>query len=384
MIRHLTTRQLAADIVVGALWLLFGAVTFLRGSGEADPLWLVIFALSVALVLRRLMPGVALGVAWMGAVLQVLIQAPPNAYDLAIFAVLYATASYGGRIVRWLGLVSAPVGAAVIAWSQLLQQTTSTRPDPEFLGIVLPPAIWATITTFIGYLVAFLLAWTLGSLARVWRTSRDARLAEAAAQREIVVQQERNRIARDLHDVVAHSLAVVIAQADGARYSSDPVAKDGSLATISATAREALGDVRLLLARLRHQEGVGPQPVLADLDALVEQVRASGLDVSLERSGSPLALPPGQQLAVYRIVQEALTNALRHGDHGEPVIVSLAWTAAGVALQIRNVASGPQQPAGHGLPGMRERAGLAGGELTAGPDGRDWVVSASIPLGGAA
>jgi signal transduction histidine kinase len=161
---------------------------------------------------------------------------------------------------------------------------------------------------------------------------------QRAAQRNVVVEQERNRIARDMHDVVAHSLAVVIAQADGARYAraQDPEAVDAALTTISTTARDALGDVRILLTRLRQDDAAGPQPVLADLDRLVEQMRSTGLDIEWTTTGSPTTLGSGAQLAVFRIVQEALTNALRHGDAGRAVYLTLAWTDGWVAVTIDN------------------------------------------------
>lgn len=381
--RPLTTAQLTADIVFGVLWALIGLlVVHSLGIGAVGVL--VVTLLAAAFTIRRLSPGLALAVAWAGSLIQVAAGVGPAFFDLPIFSVVYATAAYGGRVVRLLGLVSAPVGAAVIALGQLLIEPSRLGESVAFGPLVLPAAVWGAMTTFVGFLIAFLLAWTFGSLVRSWRTSREARRAEAEAQREVVIQQERNRIARELHDVVAHSLAVMVAQADGARYASGAAAKDSALATIASTGREALGDVRLLLARLRHEEGAEPQPSLADLDGLVEQVRASGLDVRFERSGTPAALPPGQQLAVYRIVQEALTNALRHGDAGEPVTVGLRWSATGLDVDVRNVAAGAPQPAGHGLPGMRERASLAGGELTAGQDGREWRITATIPVGGGA
>jgi len=383
MLRRLTPFQLTADIVVGVLWALFGLLILTTNDRAGLFAIVVVLLIAAAYAVRRLSPGIALAVAWAGSVLQVLLWIGPSLFDVPIFAVVYATAAYGERVVRMLGLISAPVGAAVIALSPLVAGTYAGDPA-RFGPIVLPAVAWGGLVTFIVFLIAFLLAWTFGSLVRSVRLSREARRAEAEAQREIVVQQERNRIARDLHDVVAHSLAVVIAQADGARYASDVAVKDGALATIAATGREALGDVRLLLARLRHEEGAEPAPSLADLDDLIEQVRASGLNVRLERSGTPLPLPPGQQLAVYRIVQEALTNALRHGDAAQPVTVALRWQTDALAVEVVNATSAQPRPDGHGLPGMRERASLAGGTLTAEPDGRWWRVSATVPAKGAA
>jgi signal transduction histidine kinase len=205
-----------------------------------------------------------------------------------------------------------------------------------------------------------------------------------------------------MHDVVAHSLAVVIAQADGARYAAatDPQAAASALGTISTTARAALADVRLLLTQLRHSQAPGPQPTLADLEALYAQVRAAGVALRVDVDPTPRADPPAAaQLALYRILQEALTNALRHGDGGE-VSVSLAWHPERVDLTVRNpvrlaqkVGEAHLNPqyvpgedaagSGHGLIGMRERAHLAGGTLTAGAASGDFVVAASLPLAAA-
>ncbi len=299
----------------------------------------------------------------------------PTGFDAAIFAVLYATASYGIPLVRWLGLASAPIGAGVIAVLQVVLYPASGGASSTFLSLEVPASVFAAITTFMTFLIAFALAWTLGSLARSWRASRDARRAAADAQREIVVQQERNRIARDLHDVVAHSLAVVIAQADGARYAKDPAAKDASLATISATSREALGDVRLLLARLRHEEGAEPQPALADLDGLIEQVRVRPRG---EPRSNRRATRAGAGPAARRLPHRAggAHERAPPGDHARPVVVRLSWRTTGLDVEVRNSAAGAPQGEGHGLPGMRERATLAGGELTAGPYEDQWVVRA--------
>ncbi|MGL4339608.1 MAG: sensor histidine kinase, partial [Rhodoglobus sp.] len=224
----------------------------------------------------------------------------------------------------------------------------------------------------------------LGFLVKMWTTARDSRRAQLAAERTVVVEQERNRIARDMHDVVAHSLAVVIAQADGARYAHDsaPEAIDDALTTIASTAREALADVRLLLNQLRHSQEIGPQLDLVDLDRLVEQLRAAGLMVVVEQHGDPLKLPAGQQFALFRIAQEALTNALRHGSREHEVVMVIDWSAQAAAITITNqLSTTKQQPAaGHGLAGMRERALLVGGTFSAGPEGDSFTVRAGIPL----
>ncbi len=391
MFRRLLTYQLVVDLVVGGFFMVFSLWSAWSGGGITDVIVLVV--LGVSLVFRRLSPALALILAWLGALLQVglgTLQAlgflrsvlgPPTVpafADLAILAVLFATAAYGGRALRWIGLASAMLGALVAtAYLLLAPNIPFNQSNLQRLST----AFHSGIFILFGSLAVLGLSWTLGLLTRTWRRGRASRLAQAEAERDVIVEQERNRIARDMHDVVAHSLAVVIAQADGARYAMEnsPEAVDGALGTISATAREALGDVRMLLTQLRHSVGDGPQPALGDLDKLVEQLVDSGLDVHRADVGNPKTLASGQQLALYRIVQEALTNALRHGDASLPVALGFDWSDP-VTVTITNSLgdAGPVQD-GHGLAGMRERAALVGGTLSAGRSANLWVVSARVP-----
>lgn len=372
MFRRLTPFQLTVDVGIAALcFLLRGTMTF-----DNLALWGVVLLMAGALAIRRLSPGLALGVAWLGAIIQMAATIPPDVSNLAILAVLFATARYGERVVRWAGLVSA-LGGAVISsvYSVMLGGFIATTPTDamafvRYLSLML-----------LGAVAVLGLSWTLGLLWRTWDTARQNRRDKVVAEQSMIVEQERNRIARDMHDVVAHSLAVVIAQADGARYAGDKQATDAALTTIASTAREALADVRLLLGQLRHNQEEGPQPMLADLDRLVEQLRASGLVVAVEYRGTRVQLAAARELAVYRIVQEALTNALRHGDTDEEVTVLIEWAPDATSLTISNALRLPaREPgAGHGLAGMRERALLVGGTLGAAAENDRWVVRARIP-----
>jgi signal transduction histidine kinase len=353
---------------------------------------------SAALAFRRAAPAVALGIAWAGALLQIGLGRPPSFADVAIFAVLYATAAYGSARVYWAGFASTLIGAVIIPVYLMAGPTVAGG------GLT-----WETLPLALVMLVAaafaLLLSWTAGALVRTAQRARENRAAQERAEADAIAEQERVRIARDMHDVVAHSLAVVIAQADGARYASpaDSAVATEALGTISTTARAALADVRLLLTQLRQPrsllpaspsapwrasggrgsvESAVPQPTLADLKELYAQVRAAGVDLRVDVDPAPPSAPPGAaQLAVYRILQEALTNALRHG--AGPVDVRIAWLPDRVDLDVRNalVPGASPRGSGHGVIGMTERAQLAGGQLGAGAQDGVFVVRASIPIG---
>jgi signal transduction histidine kinase len=387
MFRTLKPHQLVVDFAIASVaFLLRGWLGF-----EGAPIIVVVFGMAVTYALHRYSPLLSLIVAWTTVVLQLSFGLAPDFANLSILVMLFATAAYGDRVLRWVGLVSAVVGAAVATLYLLIQGYVTDASGIEIVAQMvsnLPRILLIGIASFVGFTILFVLSWTLGLLYRTLVESRAkgaaaqrARVEAEEADREVAIEQERNRIARDMHDVVAHSLAVVIAQADGARYAmkTDAKAADEALATISTTAREALGDVRLLLGQLRHSQGEAPQPVLADLDRLFEQLRSSGLDVRRVDTGTPHPLGTGQQLAVYRIVQESLTNALRHGANPKEALVRFEWTENALEIEIANVFAELKPSGGHGLHGMRERALLAGGTFSAEPRENVFVVSTTIP-----
>ncbi|QBR92284.1 sensor histidine kinase [Nocardioides euryhalodurans] len=236
-----------------------------------------------------------------------------------------------------------------------------------------------------------------------WATGLALRLRGdlARANRELVVQQEeraaravaeeRSRIARELHDVVSHAISVTVLQARGARRTldSDPEAARHALDAIEQTNTAALGDMRRLLAVLRDTEPDGrvdphaPQPSLAHLDDLVDHVRAAGVPVALEVSGVDRDVPPGVDLSAYRIVQEALTNVLKHAE-ASPTRIRLEYAEDALTVLVvdegspRAMASG--EPPGHGLIGIRERVAVVGGDVEAGPNGSGgFRVRARLP-----
>jgi signal transduction histidine kinase len=392
MFHFLKPYQLVVDGLVAVIFF-FITTTLSAQTSE----YLLAAALSVAMVLRRLSPGVALAVSWIAALSQMyLAHLTPQFSDFAILAVLYSCAAYGGRIVKWAALISAGVGALLgsvfLVVDDQYYQFGLNFDSTSVSGIAQGALQFAFL--FIAMLVLLGMPWTLGLLVRTSIRARESRTAQLealreaeSAERDVIVEQERNRIARDMHDVVAHSLAVVIAQSDGARYAqaTDPTAVDSALTAISTTAREALADVRQLLAQLRHNQAEGAQPALADLDRLLDQLRSSGLTITHTEVGKPVTLGTSQQLAVFRIVQEALTNVLRHGDISREVNVQFLWRTHDLeVIIISAIAASPntgELRLGHGIAGMTERAALAGGWLRAEPHGREFVVSASLPSG---
>lgn len=386
MFRPLKPYQLVVDVVAGGLFavvaLPFEVMVGSAVDHNALSSALVCVGMGAALALRRLSPALALALAWVAAIVQMSFVRPPSVTDVAIFAVLYATAAYGTRPVFWAGFASAILGAGVITAYLFAQSLFSSALSAS------------TVTTAVAVLIAagfaLLLSWTVGALVRTAVRARANRVGQMRAEAAAVAEAERVRIARDMHDVVAHSLAVVIAQADGARYAaaSDPAVATDALGTIATTARSALADVRLLLTQLRHNQSDGPQPTIADLEELYAQVRAAGVPLRIDIDPAPPGEPPAAvQLAVFRILQEALTNALRHGDGGV-VTVSLAWLPDRVDLEVRNgvAAAGNgavgHRAVGHGLIGMTERANLVGGMITAAETAGTFVVSARLPIGG--
>jgi signal transduction histidine kinase len=228
--------------------------------------------------------------------------------------------------------------------------------------------------------------WLAGVYARTRRQAAALAARSAALQRqaEQAAAAERTRIARELHDIVAHHLSVIVLQAAGARASGKPA--EATLEKIENSARQALGETRRLLGVLRDPDeaaGLAPQPGIGDLDTLAASVRAAGLPVHLVIDGEAAALPATVDVSVYRIVQEALTNVLKHAGPARAE-VTIGCAADTVTVEVTDDGTaqpGREVPGGHGLAGMRERAAVIGGELTAGPrPGGGFAVRARLPL----
>jgi signal transduction histidine kinase len=231
-------------------------------------------------------------------------------------------------------------------------------------------------------------------IRRAYLASLEERAARLEAERDqqarLAAAAERARISREMHDVVAHNLTVMVALADGAAYAARTSLDRaiGAMENVSAIGRTALVEMRRLLGVLRTagEPQLRPQPGIGQLDELLDQVQAAGLSVTLVLDGDPSTVSTEAQLTVYRLVQEALTNVLKHAGPAASASVRLGFTSSTVSLDVSDTGTGNglSHPDGHGIAVMRERAAIYGGSLSAGPDPRGgWRVRAVLDVDGA-
>jgi signal transduction histidine kinase len=383
---------------VDVFWAVFllglSGVSISSVNGAPDRHGSVAEALAVSAVmclviaLRRRWPEKMLVLAGATGLAQLVFDIEVVVADFAMLVIVYTVAAVGARWASRLAL-----GAGLSAAT--LSEIRWPQGDSGALGHV-AIAIFQT--------VPFALAWVLGDSMRTRRAyfaqleERAARLEkEREAQAKVAVAAERARIARELHDVVAHNVSVMVVQADGAAYVLDsaPDQAKKALETISSTGRQALAEMRRLLGVLRtgeHKEAgeYVPQPDVEQIDELIEQCRTSGLPVDFKVEGTPRPLPSGVELTAYRIVQEALTNTRKHGGPNAGASVRLVYFDDGLGLLVEDDGKGAPHELyeeggadgqGHGLIGMRERVGMVGGTLDAGPrPGGGFRISALLPL----
>lgn len=331
-----------------------------------------------------------LGVAVIGglAVLHMAVNLPVMVGDVMTFYALFCAVAYGSTVVHVIGVAAGLLGVL----TQALYWGVVAATDPY-------GSLAAGLLSFAGLMVvgtiSIIAVWAVANLqhARMREVAlhRD-RAEQAVREREqrtaLAVADERARIAREMHDVVAHSLSVIIAQADGGRFvaSQDPQRAGEVLGTIGQTGRAALADMRSLLGVLRQEEetSFGPQPGPEMLDELVERVRSAGLQVTLERTGPLDDLPQALGLSLFRLVQESLTNVLKHAGPEAAASVRIDRTAEQLMIEVIDDGQGTDPAAdgqGHGLTGMRERMSVFGGTLQAGPlPSRGFRVCATVPL----
>ncbi|MFI7006131.1 sensor histidine kinase [Streptomyces sp. NPDC050145] len=344
--------------------------------------------LCVVVALRRRMPELMLVLAAVSGLAQVVFDGRAVVADFALLVIIYTVAANGAKWASRFGLIG---GLCAAPLAELRWPTEHS----SGLGHL-------AITIF--QMVPFALAWVLGdslSTRRAYLAQLEERAnrleKEREAQAKVAVAAERARIARELHDVVAHNVSVMVVQADGAAYVMDaaPDQAKKALETISGTGRQALAEMRRLLGVLRTgepEEGgeYVPQPDVQQIEDLVEQVRTAGLPVDFKVEGTARPLPSGVELTAYRIVQEALTNTRKHGGSDVGASVRLVYFDDGLGLLVEDDGKGAPHELyedggadgrGHGLIGMRERVGMVGGTLDAGPrPGGGFRISALLPL----
>jgi len=378
--RFADSHPVLADTSIAAAVAIVSAAWFVDRTGSGATGWALQAGLILPLVWRRRYPvGVFMAIA-----LIALVQWALNVElvgDLALLVSLYTVASHRPRVMAAASAAMVELGAVMASFRWSLAGS------------------WLRSMVFLSGLVAA--AFLLGTNVSA-RRSRLAAMTERAERLErereqqalIATTAERTRIAREMHDVIAHSLAVMISLADGAKAKlySDPERASTAIQNLAEIGRQALGDTRRLLGVLRDDdvpEQLAPQPGLDQVDKLLEQVRTTGLAASLAIRGEPRSLPPGAELSVYRIVQEATTNALKHAVGATEVRVTLAYEHDMLTVLVENDGGPPRAPgsgqrpaplSGHGLAGMRERAAVYGGTVLAGPSTEGWLVEARIPV----
>ncbi|MER8017930.1 sensor histidine kinase [Streptomyces griseoluteus] len=356
--------------------------------GSFAAAWTISTVLCVILALRRRLPELMLVAVLATGLAQLILDVEPVVADFTMLVVVYTVAATGAL---WASRLALATSLAAASLAQL------RWPNEQVSGL-------GQVALAVFQTVPFALAWVLGDSMRTRRAyfaqleERAARLEkEREAQAKVAVAAERARIARELHDVVAHNVSVMVVQADGAAYVLDaaPDQARQALETISSTGRQALAEMRRLLGVLRtgeHQEGgeYVPQPDVEQIDDLIEQCRDAGLPVDFKVEGTPRPLPSGVELTAYRIVQEALTNTRKHGGAEAGASVRLVYFDDGLGLLVEDDGKGAPHELyeeggadgqGHGLIGMRERVGMVGGTLDAGPrPGGGFRISALLPL----
>ncbi|PJJ63727.1 signal transduction histidine kinase [Compostimonas suwonensis] len=401
----------AVEPVVGlgfvVFWLFAEVGRFEDGySGWATWGWLPFAMIGLAIAVSKLLPWLAvglIGILLLGQLLGVFMRFGQTAWPayLGLLVVGVVVSRVAPAALRRMSLPLFCVYAVAIA-ALLTLPWLSWFDDSGVLNGWGPhdPQLWSSFVIWsIVILTLALACWFIGFglRARSDRNTSEALRREAQAElavseAELVLSSERDRIAQDVHDIMAHSLSVILAQADGARYLAEkrPESTTTSLIAIAQSARESLVEVRMLIDSLVSEPEGHSHPTLDDLEALLERMRAAGLAVELDVFGGQASLTTGQQLAVYRIVQESLTNALKHAGSQARARIAFDWRGPGLALTVTSRGESTATagvPAASGAPtrgvrGMRERARLAGGWLTVGTDDDDprcFLVTAFIP-----
>ncbi|MBA3780644.1 histidine kinase [Nocardioides sp. InS609-2] len=403
-------RDWAPDLAAGGAVLVIGLLeiqwgSFYTASGVLLP---VLLGTVVAVSLSRHAPGAALAIVWVVCGLQVLTVTPTLLTQLSIGCVAFGTARWGSTLTVWLSGLSIPAAGLVGAFFFVLDQFTWVE-VPNYRNL-LDAAYgfgdtWQVGAVLLGVLV-LAAPWLLGLALRFGARARDSKVSQLAAEEDAALAQvrttqaqeiaqlreEQARLARDVHDVVGHSLAVILAQAESAQYlpDGDPEALKKTMSTIATSARSSLQDVRQVLTTTQQ-----PTARPAGLDSLVDGVRSSGHEVVSTEVGQPQPLPPELETVAFRVLQEMLTNAIKHGRRDAPVTVERHWEGD-LRLEVRNgvdtsgddtrpiTALDSGASPGQGLEGMRRRLESVGGRLDVrrrdDDSGPTFTATAWVPL----
>lgn len=362
---------LVVDLAPSALLAVFCTheLTY-EGAGVLE--WVLVLALVAPLAWRRRAPVVVFAVCFALALTLWALRAATLG-DLAMLVALYTVAAHRPFRIALAAAVALEVGAVLLA----VRFAPPTSIDD---AVVLLSGLVAT-PLFLGTTLRAKRRYLVSVEDRARRLERE-RLQEA----QLAAAAERTRIARELHDIIAHGLAVVITLSEGAAASvgTDPEAAEQAMRQSAGAGRTSLAEMRRLLEVLRTDDAAdrGPQPDLSRLEGLLDNVRRTGLDVSLEQHGDAAAVSSTAQATLYRVVQEALTNVLKHARAATSVNVLLTYeaTRAGFAVADDGRPGDSAYGVGRGLVGMRERVGVFGGTLRAGPSPTGWLVSGDLRL----
>lgn len=378
--------------------IVFGTLDFFR-SGPAALVPDVVLAIGT--VFWPFAPARALTVAWIGAITQLALEPSVIFGDAFVLPAVYFAGRDNRPWVRWFGFVSSIVGGLAAGTKLILVSSVLLPSDPQAHHPAELALYYVAVSVMVAAALALFLALGLASRTRRALSSEQLERSESEQERlraelRVAQEAERIRISREMHDAIGHALAVVIAQSDGARYAlaQNPDAAADALAVINRSARGALDDVATALSALApagDDEGNGQQAAgetpdlgrargLRDLDGLLAATQSAGLPVARIVRGTPRRLPTRVEHAVFRVAQESLTNALKHGGAGSSVRLTLDWTDEALELESQTTEprraasrSTPVQSGGRGLAGMRERLRLVGGSFSASPrvDGVD-------------
>lgn len=368
--------QTMLDLAVAAAVIAFAEIEVLTGQ-VTGPLWAGVLSgilLGVPLALRRRYPWAALVVVFGTFLLAWAVGVSLHDYLATVISGLIALYSFAATVSTWHSLAG-----FAFAYAATIVSALGHSPGNLGWGLILLGGAWLAGRAIRGR------RQMIEALRRTAEELAESRETNARA----AVADERSRIARELHDVVAHAVSVIVIQAGAAErmLAQDPVRAQQALASVQESGRQALAELRRLLGVLRPgappPADLSPQPGLSDLDRLVAGLSEAGLMVSVHQHGDPRSLSPGVDLAAYRIVQEALTNVLKHADT-DRAKVAVRYGHDALELEIVDngrARTGQRATTGHGLVGMRERAAVYGGRLQASPhpDG-GYTVRAWLPI----